>query len=282
MTNRLQYTFTILRYVHDVGTGEFVNVGVVLHCASTSQVISHIRESSRRAAQAFPGLNAKQFKNVVGFVRRSLANRSSLFFGATRTSDALTYATSILPKDDSSFQWSPIRSGITSDLEKTAAHLFERLITKYEVQSKKNRRDDAEVWVPFCKALERRQLVKHLTQVEIVSAADSITFKHAWKNGQWHCLEPLSFDLLDGESIRNKARRVVGQMTALKGADAFKLYVLVGEPQHSEVQKYYEDAMKILEAIPVEKAIFTEKQADAFSQIMLNEISSHPDANSLL
>jgi Protein of unknown function (DUF3037) len=31
MTIQQPYTYTILRYVHDVTTGEFVNVGVVMH-----------------------------------------------------------------------------------------------------------------------------------------------------------------------------------------------------------------------------------------------------------
>ena len=31
MIERTNYTFTVLRYVHDITTGEFVNVGVVLH-----------------------------------------------------------------------------------------------------------------------------------------------------------------------------------------------------------------------------------------------------------
>jgi hypothetical protein len=31
MSERTNYTFTVSRYVHDITTGEFVNVGVLLH-----------------------------------------------------------------------------------------------------------------------------------------------------------------------------------------------------------------------------------------------------------
>jgi hypothetical protein len=31
MKNQYSYTYTVLRYVHDVTSGEFVNVGVALH-----------------------------------------------------------------------------------------------------------------------------------------------------------------------------------------------------------------------------------------------------------
>jgi hypothetical protein len=42
---------------------------------------------------------------------------------------------------------------------------------------------------------------------EIVADADTKTFSKAWKNGVWHCLEPVSFDLVDGSSIHAKAHR---------------------------------------------------------------------------
>jgi hypothetical protein len=33
------YTYTILRYVHDIRTGEFLNVGVVLHVPATHNLV---------------------------------------------------------------------------------------------------------------------------------------------------------------------------------------------------------------------------------------------------
>jgi hypothetical protein len=53
---------------------------------------------------------------------------------------------------------------------------------------------------------------------------DEIDFQHAWKNGAWHCLEPVSFDLLRADSIREKAHKVLGELTSLRDAtEPFKV-----------------------------------------------------------
>ncbi len=41
MTDRVPYSFVVLRYVHDVFTGEFLNVDVVMHVPSQCRV--HVR-----------------------------------------------------------------------------------------------------------------------------------------------------------------------------------------------------------------------------------------------
>jgi hypothetical protein len=37
-TERTPYSYAVLRYVHDIGTGEFINVGVVVSAPSVSFV----------------------------------------------------------------------------------------------------------------------------------------------------------------------------------------------------------------------------------------------------
>jgi len=43
MTIQQPYTYTILRYVHDVTTGEFVNVGVVMHLPREGRLLAKAR-----------------------------------------------------------------------------------------------------------------------------------------------------------------------------------------------------------------------------------------------
>jgi hypothetical protein len=41
------YTYTVLRYVHDTGTGEFANVGVVLNAPSAGYADEKTKSESR-------------------------------------------------------------------------------------------------------------------------------------------------------------------------------------------------------------------------------------------
>jgi hypothetical protein len=59
---------------------------------------------------------------------------------------------------------------------------------------------------------------------------DEIEFRHAWKSGAWHCLQPVSFDLVRTDSIRDKAHNVLGELTSVRDAkESLKVYLLVGK-----------------------------------------------------
>jgi hypothetical protein len=80
---------------------------------------------------------------------------------------------------------------------------------------------------PVRDRLAELKLADRLQPKTIASPFDRVEFDHAWKNGKWHCFQPLSFDLANEETIREKARRWAGQMLALKEAtEPFKLYFL--------------------------------------------------------
>ena len=282
MSKNHVYTYVVLRYVHDVTTGEFANVGVVMHCPTFPFTKAKLRTTYRRLSGFFPGMSGKSFRRAMDHLQRGLDALSSplndIFAEPFKDAAAITKA--VLPLDDSSLQWASLGGGITNDPNKTFEHLYQKLVASYDYAADHERRNDAEIWKLFSRELERRNVVDKLREVEIHSDLDSMTFKHAYKNGVWHCMEPLSFDLIDGESIRHKAHRIAGQMMALKdSSEDFKLYLLVGEPTHPSVCAYYKNALKILDAIPVEKSVYTEAQADLFSEDLAKEIRTHEALN---
>jgi hypothetical protein len=192
--------------------------------------------------------------------------------------DVLELARDAFPQDDSSLQWSPIGSGKTAEPAKTLEDLFQRLVMRYD-ERRETSRDDQDVWGAFSKSLQDRHILERLSEKRIVGAVDEVRFAHAWKNGVWHCLEPLSFDLVEPESIKNKARRFVGQMQLVSDAtEAFKVYLLLGEPSHAEAVRAFEAARKMLDRLPIEHLIFTEAQADELSALVAAEIDEHDRA----
>jgi hypothetical protein len=214
---QLPYTYTTLRYVHDIRTGEFLNVGVVIHVSSTSEVLFRTRMTFGRAKNVFPDLDGEAFRTAMSAVRRSLAGVAkdaelSGLFG--REHDAATIARRALPADDSTLQWAPVGSGITDDPIKTFERLYARLVTRYDIVSP-DRRTDSDVWRPVREALQARAIPIELQERVISGANDEIAFRHAWKNGIWHAYEPLSLDLADADGIKEKARRWRGHLAAV-------------------------------------------------------------------
>ena len=133
------YSYTVLRYVHDIATGEFVNVGVVLCAPSVSFAGALCCANLERAARLFPDLDCdalmhivKQVANRVNEAGTELAKRSEESGSMAKPDSVMTLAHSILLPDDSSLQWSPPGGGLTNDPSATLEQLYARLVTRYD------------------------------------------------------------------------------------------------------------------------------------------------------
>jgi hypothetical protein len=283
MTDRAAYSYTLLRYVHDVLTGEFVNVGVVLFVPSTSQVRFRMRGTIGRLKAIFPDIDRRAFVSSMFAVRRGLHQiaKGERDAGLLKSDgDAATISRQAVPADDSSLQWSMIGTGLTRDPEKTLAHLFERFVSRYDGHHR-NRRTDDDVWRPVRQKLEERKLADRLQEKAISGGLDDIVFKHAWKNGNWHVYEPLSFDLANAEGIKSKAREWLGHLAAVVAggkAEQFKPHFIVGPPANPTLHDAYRKAIAILAKAPNNPEIFEEGQLDSLVAQIEDEVRAHDSA----
>jgi hypothetical protein len=279
MKDTFAYTYTILRYIHDITTGEFVNVGVALHAPNARYASAQCRTTYGRLNKVFPGINGEHFRALMRHIQarfeelgEQLANELPL----NEPHNVMEFATSILPRDDSSLQWSPAGSGVTDNPSETLDKLFERMVVSHDEQPPRKHRSDQDVWRNFKRSLEERRLLHHFQPKRISVRDDEVEFKYAWKNGVWHCLEPISFDLSDADNIREKAHQWLGQITSVQGAsDHFKLYFLVGQPEQEQLRRAFENAISILNKITVDKQIFLDSQAEQLTDLVAREVASH-------
>jgi hypothetical protein len=266
------YTYSVLRYVHDVTAGESVNVGVALFSPDRCFAKAKCRRSFGRLKRLFPDVDVEFLKRLM----------QSIEEGFDMAADKLTVepllhqvpetvhevARQVLPFDDSSLQWSPLGSGCTVDPENTLESLYSRLVAKYdEARINTGKRSDRDIWKVFHDALGTRDLERHLKPFHARVDYDEIEFKHAYKNGIWHCLEPVSFDLISPEHIREKARKQIGRLLSVKDSlDEFKVYFLLGEPKQTELKRSFDQAVEILRQSPVQHDIFRESEKERLSE----------------
>lgn len=276
------YTYTVLRYVHDTATGEFVNVGVALYAREARYASAQCRTTHGRLSKTFPGMDAEAFKGVMRYVQSRLEEmgddiRTELPLSGLPES-VMAIAHRVLPPDDSSLQWSPAGSGLTEDPAQTLENLFDRLVTRYDERQQVERRSDEDVWRKYKHNLETRHVLGHLQSKTISVQDDEVEFRYAWRNGLWHCLEPVSFDLSSADSIREKAHKWLGQVSSIKDSvDHFKVYLLLGEPQSESLRPAFDKAVSILGKVPVQSEIIRERHAAAFSERFAQEIAQHTE-----
>lgn len=276
-----RYTYTVLRYVHDPITGEFVNVGLVLFCPAMSGAPAILKASTRktigRMRDMFPDLERDAFVSTMRTIERQLgrvADRLANDGLVISDGDASSFAREVLPTDDSSLQWSPVGGGLTDAIDKVFDRLCSRFITRYDTKQTA-RRSDEDIWKPVRQLIAERAFPVDLEPKVIVGSDDKIEFQHAWKNGAWHIYEPVSLDLADAEGIQRKAYRWLGQLTSLgQTSEPFEANFIVGAPSDPKLDTAYRRALKIL-GKPQNVTVYEEANVSEMVDRLEDEVRVH-------
>lgn len=276
-----RYSYTILRYVHDPITGEFMNVGLVLFCPPSYGAPAILKVMTRktigRMRDMFPDLEREAFVSTMRAVERQLARIAERLGNEglmPSEGDASSFAREVLPADDSSLQWSSPGSGLTDDVVKAFDRLCARYITRYDTKQQARRTDD-EIWKPVRQLLAERSVSVELEPKVIVGRDDQIEFQHGWKNGKWHVYEPVSLDLADAEGIQRKAYRWLGQLTSLgEASEPFQANFIVGAPTDPKLTMAYRRALRIL-GKPENVTVYEESDVSQLVDRIEDEVRMH-------
>ena len=275
------YTYRVLRYLHDPATGEGLNVGILVYAPQLRWLRASFNLNIGRLKNAFPSLDGDVHRALMHRLRSrsecaSQKCSDELSFGDSPT-DLIGWTNTILREDDSSLQWGLQGGGLTVDPKRELDELYERMVARHQVPSRRQGRDDNAIWSLYKNSLKKTGAAELLTRHEVKTDLGKMKFDHAWKNGSWHCLQPLSLDLLDSDSIRNKGYRVVGEVSAVQ--DALKnheIYFLLGEPRNGDTRKAAESTLNLLHArLNVKYELVREAEADAFSGRLSRNILEH-------
>jgi hypothetical protein len=276
------FTYTVLRYVHDIATGEFVNMGVALYAPEAKYVSAICNSRYGRLSKMFLEVNGDNLRSLMRHIQARFEEHAVKLSGELaleleKPKNVMEIAVGILPRDDSSLQWSEPNRGFTEDPAATLEQLYTRLVEQYEQRAQVPSRTDDEVWRAYRKELETKQVLARLQPKRIVAKDYDHEFDHAWKNGAWNLFQPVSLDLQDADTILDKANRWLGRATNLKDSDdKFRLWMLIGEPRIEKLKPAYVKALNILNKMPVQKDFVTEREAEKFSEQLAKEMAEHP------
>src|ERR1035437_10476238 len=130
------YSFVVLRYVHDVVTGEFINIGVALYAPGAKYLGGLCNTRSGRVSRMFGEVDGDYFRGLMRYIETRFKElgdnlRNELPLHGV-PADILQIAKGILPPDDSSLQWSEAGGGQTENPAKTLEDMFARMVERYE------------------------------------------------------------------------------------------------------------------------------------------------------
>ena len=130
------YQYQVLRYVHDRNTGEFINLGVVLHFSDESGNLlqSRFTHKFKRLSQFFKTEPAtlKGLKTVLTHMQQKLQQLQAGKGNLTSNPDLQDLTRYLLPPDDSSLIFTPPQEALAPAQEQALNHLFFSLVERYE------------------------------------------------------------------------------------------------------------------------------------------------------
>jgi hypothetical protein len=278
---RVAYSFSVLRYVHDPVTQEFINIGVAVFSPEAKYLRAVCTTRYGRIAQMFQKIDGDHFRQLARYIETQICAAGRAYVSALpfESGQAIEHLLArVLPLDDSAIQFSKPGVGLSGDLDRTLEELYQRHVEQYAVADESPRRRDADVWRVFKEPLDRVLVTPRLKPKRIVGSSYEYEFERSWKNEMWHVYEPVSFDLVEADSMLDKANRWVGRATSLMDSpDEFRIHLLLGEPQDERLKSTFAKAQNILNKMPVQKEFVPESEAEAFAEGLAKEIHSHPE-----
>ena len=279
---KIPYTFSVLRYVHDVLGGEFANVGVALYAPGARFLGAACATTYGRLSRFFGGIDGLHVRRLLSHVQRGfeeLADRlESELPLVPDPPDISGWIAQVLPPDDSSLQFGPPGGGLTSNPQATLEALYERFVERYSRTAIHATRSDEDILKVFRQPLAERHILAHLRSKRIVGTDYEYEFPWAWKNGIWHTSEAVSFDLADSGDILEKANRWVGRAVSLRESqEGFKLHLLLGAPKDEKLLPAFARAKNILRKMPVQHDFIGEENAAAFADFVAKDLDGHSE-----
>lgn len=249
------YKYAMLRYRHNVTSGESLNVGVVVYSWEQRYLKAHFTTKGTRLKSAFKDFEIGYYREMANFLNAAFESRATSLDqlvndrGQEHTASMSHLLESILPQDDSALQWSEVRGGIDQDLDAAFERLYELYVGRYEDRAKDERRSDENIWQQARAYWTDRRVVEYLAPKTVNSPSTGldVTFDYSFKNGVWHCYQPLSFDLKKADSITEKAYKHAGRINSLHDAARdLKLYYLIGNASDKKLRKVQNCAERCL------------------------------------
>lgn len=270
-----KYQYQILRYCHDIVTGEFVNVGIVVYEPASKFLKASMLKKYARISKFFENVDGQFILRVLQNMDKAIQVRAKEIHNQ-KIKNLNQITEEILPPDDGSFFFSQPHAAMDLDLSLALDDLFERYVNKHQPKEK-NYNSDKLIWQNYYKKyFDAYGITPVLSQHTIDTPTDKFVFERVWKNGAIHVFEPLSFNLKEENSIKDKVYKWDGKLNELDtNAEKLHLYLLSSLPEKTRLKEFIEQKLTKKELKNIKLSLIKEDEAESFSESLRDEIDNY-------
>ncbi|TAE18664.1 MAG: DUF3037 domain-containing protein [Bacteroidetes bacterium] len=122
------YQYQIIRYKHDLTTGEFVNVGVVIYSLENNFLRIEVAKDYTRACSFFPTVSQRYLQEKMQEIAQAFRE---IKVASLKIDNLKDISKLVLNEDDGCFEFTVPKNGIDISLEKATEDIFERYVNKH-------------------------------------------------------------------------------------------------------------------------------------------------------
>jgi len=250
------YEFALIRYVHNAASGECVNVGLAMLVSQTRRLRVQFNTRYGRIGQFFQdSFDGNHYRNVV----RNLTDKFDELSEAFRSEGGMFptiqdlpenlggLMSLVLPEDSTTFRSGPMCGGVIDDSDARFDELFRQFVTRHERPIRQGRQE-SQIWSDFERTVSDRSPGTTLQPRKLGTVDYAYEFQGSYVNGTINVVEPISFDLLSGSSIVEKANGWVGRLVALRRGVDFAFNAILAPPPEKKLRVDFDRARRLLAA----------------------------------
>lgn len=282
---RRHFIYCLVRYMPDRGAGERINVGVVLFDPLSRLLDVALDERGAALVCAFNGFSLKGYKVWASDFRSAIRHVGLRWNQRLPLEDDEAPALSSLLNEAQASWGSSVEA---SEERRVAAYasprhvledLYERYVASQRPEGGRGRPQfsESKIWETFHSALRRQRLGPYIASISVdMKDMKPLVFEHSIRVEGWRALQPVSFDLLDEESIKGKAARWAGLTSRMARRDDLEgIVYLVAPPKPPDLYAEYEAAVEWLRDTEYSRAVVDVKHAPDLA------VSLHADLEEL-
>jgi hypothetical protein len=255
-------------------------VGVLLYAPKARYFGFKLESRFNRLSTTFAGFDGEQYRRTlrqfeIALTRlwKSLAEGLPGLFDLPGDVGAL--ASRVWSDAELSFRIGSTLAGITDDPERALENLFARMVLDQYERPLATNHSDEDVWSGYSHSFPI-EVKRVLREKSILTEDYNLKFDHAFKNGQWHLLQPITLDYSKTGSIQEKASRWLGMATLLRDhPEIAQMYLLLGAPRQESSLPAYIRAKNILHKMPIQHKIIEEDEAADFAHYLRDYMREH-------
>lgn len=275
MTN--YFTYSLLQYRYSAALQESLNIGLVFHFPSEGK-FHFVAGDINRIKTVYPNFDRSLISQYIKQIEKGVEKPNNLFENLSEPSIFREYLQlNLLRRDDTALQFTEptkVINTYSTSLEAVSAYSKLLLLNVTSKEQPPVRKNEQYVIRSFTQLVSKinKEAEQKLKQPHTLKAESGfpLNFDYSWQNGTLNLIKPLSFDVVDQNTIIDKTEKFIGIFNIF-GKKAKqnnqRLDILITPPQNQQLFDVYQNALEELRRdYDDSKRLITENNFEEYAQ----------------